>query len=172
MNKTLTVLLALTLLALAPLAHAAEGKIGVVNVQYVLAKSKVGQEAQSDIKDFGKAKQAELEQQRAKLQKESEALQKNASIQSEAARKQAQKTFQAHMMNFREAAQKARAAVAKQEQELLQPIQASLANVIRNYAIRYGYSVILDKRAVVYSADERDLSDEILKAFNAAQKGK
>lgn len=168
MYKTFTVFLALGFLALAPLAaQAASGKIGVVNVEAVLSKSDAGQAAQSKMQAFKKKQRATLEQDQKKLKSERDTLQKNASIQSEAAQKQAQKKFQTHMQAFQTKMQKSRRAMAKKSQELLQPLKATLHDVIAKYAARHGFDMVLDKRAAIYYKDGLDLTDKILEKFNA-----
>src|SRR5690625_3209095 len=123
MYKTLTVFLALGLLAAAPLAQAVSGKIGAVAPEAILAKSGVGQAAQTQMKAFSKKQRAALNEQQEKLKSERDTMEKNASIQSDAARKAAKKTFQEHAQAFQKKVQAGQQSVAKKRQELLQPIQ-------------------------------------------------
>jgi outer membrane protein len=172
MYKTVTVFLALGLLAAAPLALAANGKLGVVDPEAVLAKSDAGQAAQAQMKAYSKKQRASLEAQQKKLKGERDKLQKNASIQSDAAKKQAQQTFQQHAQAFQKKVQNGQQAVQKKRKELLQPLEAKLHDVIVSYASRHGYEMILDKRAAIYNKKGADLTNAILKAFNAAEASK
>lgn len=169
MYKTVTVFLALGLLVAAPLALAANGKLGVVDAEAVLAKSDAGQAAQAEMKAFSKKQRTSLQAQQKKLKSERDTLQKNASIQSDAAKKQAQQTFQKHAQAFQQKVQKGQQAVQKKRRELLQPLEAKLHDIIVSYATRHGYEMILDKRAAIYYEKGTDLTDAILKAFNTAE---
>lgn len=169
MRKFLIGFAALAMLAAAPLVHAAQGKIGIVDVQYVLARSAAGQAVQAKLKSLSQEKSKALKARQKRLKQERQALQKNASIQSQAARKQSLKQFKSHLLDYRKSVKKSSASMAKQRRKLLQPLKATLYNVISGYADQHGYSMVLRKRIAVYFQDGRDLTNEILKAFNAAE---
>jgi outer membrane protein len=169
MYKTLTFIFALGLLIAAPLAQAASGRVGVVDVQQVLAKSHAGQAAQTKVRAYGKKQQAWAKHEQTKLKKEHDTIEKNASIQTKTAQQKAMKTFQGHVQAYQTEGQKRQQAFQKERQKVLQPLQSELYTVIRNYASRHGYTLILDKSATIYSKSGADVTTAILKAFNAAE---
>lgn len=169
MYKTFTIFFALGLLISAPLAQAASARVGVVDVQEVLAKSDAGKAAQAEMQAYGKKQKAELQQKRSSLEKEHDTLQKNASIQTEAAQKKAMQKFQTDVQAFQKDAQKRQQAFSKKRQQVLQPLQAKLYDVIQNYASRHGYDLIVDKQAAIYNKDSLDVTGAVLRAFNAAE---
>lgn len=169
MVKTFTFLFALGLLIAAPLAQAASGQIGVVDVQQILAKSPAAQAAKAELKAYGEKQKASLKKQGTALKKEHDDIQKNAAIQTKAAQKKAMEKFQGDYQDFQKEVQKKQQAFAKKRAAVLQPLQAKLYDVIQNYASHHGYELVLDKSAAIYSADSVNLTDVILKAFNAAE---
>ncbi|MGH8274415.1 MAG: OmpH family outer membrane protein [Gammaproteobacteria bacterium] len=171
MYKSFTIIFALGLLISVPFvqAQAASGRIGVVDVQGVLAKSAAGKAVQAELQAYGKKEQATLEQKQAALKKEHDTLQKNASIQTKAAQQKAMGKFQSEVQAFQKDAQKREQAFTKKRQQMLQPLQAKLYDVIQNYAVRHGYDMILDKNAAIYNNSSLDVTSAVLKAFNAAE---
>ncbi len=169
MVKTFTLLFVLGMLIAAPLAQAASGKIGVVDVQQILAKSPAAQAAKAQLKAYGEKQQAALKKRSAALKKEHDDIQKNAAIQTKTAQKKAMEKFKSDYQDFQQDVQKRQQAFAKKRAAILQPLQAKLYGVIKNYASSHGYELILDKSAAIYSADSVDLTAVVLKAFNAAE---
>ncbi|MGH8272970.1 MAG: OmpH family outer membrane protein [Gammaproteobacteria bacterium] len=169
MVKTFTFLCALGLLIAAPLAQAASGKVGVVDVQQILAKSPAAQAAKAQLKAYGEKQQAILKKRSDAVKKEHDDIQKNAAIQTKAAQKKAMQKFQSDYQNFQQEVQTKQQAFGKKRAQILQPLQAKLYDVIQNYATHHGYELVLDKSAAIYSTDSVDLTDAVLKAFNAAE---
>jgi|GEM_PF-1031479 len=169
MRRTLTAILAVGLVAAAPLAHAAGTKVGLVDWQSVLQQSKAGQEVQQQMQTFGKQLQAQEQKAQAKLKKEQQQFKNNASIEKPAQQKQDKKKFQQDVQAYRQAQQQRRQQFQRKRAQLLEPLQASLENVIQKFAKQNGYDLILDKSAAVYNADAMDVTSAVLKAFDAAQ---
>ena len=161
--------LALVLVAPAALAAGSGTKVGVINVQQVLANSKAGKEVMQQVQSFGKQLQAEMSGKQEKLKKEEQDLQKNARIESKAQQKKAQQAFQAKVQAFQQDAQRARKSFQIKRASLMVPLQAKLQDVVNAYAKRHGYDLILDSQAAIYNVPEVDVTKAVLKAFNKAQ---
>lgn len=170
MHKLFVGLLALGLVAGAPLAHAAATeKVGVVDPNQILGQSTAGHEVQAKIKAYAAKEQKWADEQKSHLQKEHDDLQKNASVVTAAAHKKAEQQFQQDVQNYQQEAQKRQQDFQQMRQSYLTPLEGELAKVIKAYAINHGYDLIIDQGAAIYNADDLDLSAAILKAFNAAQ---
>ncbi len=165
--------LAVAILMAAPAALAAGEKIGVVNPGAVLEASAAGKTAMKQLKAFGRQQRQALKKAQKLLKTEQETLKKNIGIETKAVQERAIKRFQKHVQAFQERYQKSQEAFAKKRQALLQPLQAKLYDAIRSYAKRHGYVLILNKQAAIYNASAVDLTQPILRAFEAgAGKGK
>lgn len=159
------------LAAAAPLAQAAGGgKIGVLDWQKVLALSSAGKEVQSEMQAYVGKQQQWVKDQQAKLQKEQDDLTKNKSVLGQDAQQKQESQLQQDYQAYQQEGQKRQQDTQRYQQSLLEPLQAKLEDVVQKYAKDNGYDLILDKSAVVYSGDNApDITDAILKAFNAAQ---
>jgi outer membrane protein len=158
--------------AAAPVALAAGSggtKVGLLNLQRVMTKSTAGREVIQQIRGFGKQLQAKMNSRQDELKKEGQDLQKNAKIETAAQQKKAQKTFQAHLQSFQQAAKKARKSFAEKRNSLMVPLQAKLNDVVTAYAKKHGYNLILDSQTAVYNVPSLNITAAILKAFNKAQ---
>ena len=121
------------------------------------------------MQSFGKRLQAADQKQQAQLRKEQQQLKKNASIETKASQKQAETKFQHDVQAYQKASRQREKEFAQKRASLLQPLQASLENVISKYAKEHGYDLVLDGSAAIYNANDMDLTSRILKAFNKAQ---
>lgn len=170
MRKIVFFLALAGLVGIAPAVMAATAKVGVVDAGYILEHSTAGQAAMKKLQAYGNKERQGLEASQKQLKAEQESLKKNAGIASKTAQEAATKKFQANVKAFQSRYQKTQEAFSKERQELLQPLQAKLYNVIRQYAKRHAYTLVLDKRAAIYNAKGTDLTQQILKAFNASSK--
>lgn len=158
------------LAAMAPLAQAAgSGKVGVIDAQSVLAQSTAGKEVQAQVKAYYDKQHQWAQDQQAKLQKEQNDLQKNQGVMGADAVKKQQAQLQQDYQAYQQEYQKRQQEFQQYQQSRLQPLQASLYDVVQKYAKQNGYDLVLDKGAVVYNDDALDITDAVLKAFNAAQ---
>ncbi|HEX5314970.1 MAG TPA: OmpH family outer membrane protein, partial [Gammaproteobacteria bacterium] len=148
---------------------AADLKVGIVDPEAVLAQSDAGQAAQAKLKAEGEQHQKDAQQKQDSLKKEQDALQKNASVETQTAQQQAQQKFQADVAAYQKWAQDTQQDFSQEQQKVLQPLQATLYDVIQSYGKDNGYDLILDKSAAIYAAGGMDVTSAILKAFNAAE---
>lgn len=169
MRKIVFFLVLAGLIGIAPAVMAAAPKIGVVDAGYILEHSAAGRAAMKKLQAFGDKERQGLEASQKQLRAEQESLKKNSGIASKAAQAAATKKFQENVKAFQSRYQKTQEAFSKRRQELLQPLQAKLYNVIRRYAKQHHYSLVLDKQAAIYNAKGTDLTQQILKAFNASK---
>lgn len=169
MYKVLAVfLVAGALLSLQAQAAPVHKKIGIVDVSYILSHSKAGKSALKQLKSYAQSAQSSLQKEQQKLQQEEETLKKNASIESKAVQDKQKKQFKSDMATFQQHYQKTRQGFYKKRQELLQPLQAKLYDIIQKYAKAHGYGLILNQspNSVVYSDGSYDLTDVIMKSFD------
>ncbi|HKI80947.1 MAG TPA: OmpH family outer membrane protein [Pseudodesulfovibrio sp.] len=168
MRRFSVAFLALALVA-APAAMAAGNKVGLIDMQKLLAQSTAGQEVRQELKGFGTQLQAKMNSTQDKLKKEQQELQKNAKIETEAQQKKAQDTFKSHVQAYQQQAHQAQQSFQQKRASLMVPLQAKLEDVVSAYAKQHGYDLIIDSQAVVYNAPGLDVADAIVKAFNKAQ---
>ena len=101
-----------------------------------------------------------------------EEFKKQAAVMNEDARAKKQAEIQERIMKFQETTARSQQEIQAKEHELTQPIIFKLRTVIGDVAKSHGYTVVLEKseNTVLYSLDKDDLTEEVISAFNKANK--
>jgi len=154
----------------AGMAHAADAKIGVINMKKVLANSTAGKDAQ-------KVLQKKMNQLRAKFKKDEDAL---LALQKEIEKKSSAWSDQVKQEKAIEFKKKRRDLAAKQEdanlelkqlrEKYLTPILKKMEQVVKTEAKKGGYTVVLPNTAVLYRDKSADMTSMVTNALNKAMK--
>lgn len=139
MRKIILVFL-LTFL-ISELSKAAE--IVFIDVQTIVNQSKAGKDAQSILEEAGKKAQAEVEAKQKTLKND----------------QKSQEEFQAFAISKQQE-------ILKKRDELLQKFMKLVQDNLESYGKSKGYSIIIDKQAVLYGKPELDKTEEFLKYFD------
>jgi outer membrane protein len=144
-------------------------KVAYVDLQQALQSVDAGKKAKSQLEKDVAAKKNELEKEQASLQKEAEEFEKKAAILNEAARGKKQAELQKKLMEFQRKAAETQMTLQNQERSLTKPLIDELRSIIEGLGKERGYSLILEKNegAVLYAETGSDLTDEVVKRFNA-----
>ena len=164
---------ALTLsLALAPAAFGADGvKLGSVDIQKVLILSDTGKEAKEQLASKGNKYEAEKNSREEELKKLKGELEKQSVLLSESARTAKEKDYQQKLKEYQRFLKDAQDDLQAKNDELTNRIVEEIVKSVQAYGKKNGYSCIFVKNdSMVYVDEKVDLTDEILKAFNAAKK--
>ena len=172
MNKILASVVLSLSLALAPAAFAADGvKLGSVDIQKVLILSDVGKEAKEQLAAKGNKYEGEKNTREDELKKLKGELEKQSVLLSESARSAKEKDYQQKLKEYQRFLKDAQDDLQAKNDELTNRIVEEIVKFIRGYGKQNGYSAIFVKNdSMVYVDEKVDLTDEILKAFNAAKK--
>lgn len=159
-------MIVLSLLMAAGFAHAADSKIGFVDMQKAIQSTTAGKKAKAELEgDFNKKKK-ELEKKEADLKKMGEDLEKKKSVLSEEALGKKQAEFQEEMMKYRDVVGKSQQDIQKKEHDLTAPILEKMKGVIAKLAKDKGYTAVLENtQMVLFATSDNDLTDEVIKAF-------
>src|ERR1700687_4885209 len=114
----------------ASLSHAAESKIGYVDMQKAIQATDAGKKAKTELEGEFNKKKKELEKKEADLKKMGEDLERKKAVLSEEVLGKKQAEFQEEMMKYRETVGKSQEEIRKKEQELTQPILDKMKTVI------------------------------------------
>jgi outer membrane protein len=173
---TLSLNLALAAFVLAPahVAHAEDApKIATVDMQRALQSVDAGKKAKAQLEKEFNAKKKELQAEETAIKKMGEEFKKQAAVMNEDARGKKQAEIQARIMKFQETTGRSQAEIQGKEHDLTQPIIVKLRAVIGELAKSKGYTVVLEKNenTVLYSLDKDDLTEQVIAAYNKANKG-
>ena len=161
------------LLATSSRAATESTKIGIVDMQRAIQAVESGKKAKSQLEKEFNSRKAELQKEEASIKKMGEEFRKQSLVLSDEARAKKQSELQERVMKFQELTARSQQEIAQKEQELTLPIIQKLRSIIGDLAKKREYSVILEKNenTVLFSLEKDDLTDEVIKAFNSAQKG-
>ncbi|HET6725315.1 MAG TPA: OmpH family outer membrane protein [Gammaproteobacteria bacterium] len=166
--KIVTGMVAAAALLLSGAAMAATTpKIGVINVDYVIAHSKRGKAADQALKALAEKKQAELKKEQAKLAATNADL-KQEKQKDTADFKNKVTAFQQSYGAFQQHVKESQSEFQKRQADLMNPIFKDLKKVLEDYGKAHGYTLILNRtsNAVAYAVSSTDLNDEVIKALD------
>ncbi len=154
--------------------EASSFKVAFVDLQDALQSVDAGKEAKKQLEKEMNAKRQLLEKTQANLQKETEEFDKKAAIMNETARAQKQQEIQKKIAEFQKSYGESQMELQKRERELTKPIIDELRTIVEGIGKAQTFNLILEKNegAVLYAQDGKDLTKDVISAFNDRKKGK
>ena len=154
-----------------PGAAGAQGngtKIGVVDVQRVLARSSAGVAAREQLEREKTVMQKEVDTRRQELEKLKEELDKRGALMTADARREKQEVFDRKRRDAARIVDDFQKELEKKEQGLLSRVLQDVSGVIEQVGKQRNYYMIVEKRgaSVIYAATEADVTDEIIRAYD------
>jgi outer membrane protein len=151
-----------------PASAQGNGKIGVVDVQRILARSAAGVAAREQLEREKAAMQKEVDTKRQELEKLKEELDKKGPLMTADTRKEKQDVFDRKRRDATRLVDDFQKELEKKEQGLLQKVLQEISGVIEKIGKQRSYYMIVEKRgaSVVYSTAEADITDEIIRAYD------
>ena len=172
MKKLYTLLLLIFTLTLTSAAFGADGvKLGSVDIQKVLIQSDAGKEAKEQLAVKGNKYEAEKNSREDELKALKGDLEKQSVLLSETARSAKEKDYQQKLKEYQRFLKDAQEDLQSKNDDFTNRIVEEIVKIIRNYGKTNGYTYIFARNDIMVFMDEKvDLTDEILKAFNASRK--
>lgn len=158
--------LAAGLLAAGTVQAAEALRIGVVNLQEVIANSKAGQQANQDLQGIVKKLQDQANDKNTKLNVLKQQLDKADPKSGDYAK--LQKTYDDSRSDLQQFMLMGRQDLDQRRQELLQPIEVELSKVLDQYAKAHHYDFILSRDAggAIYANNKYDVSKGVTEALD------
>jgi outer membrane protein len=171
--KQLTIVLFFALsLCGASSALAAEGmRLGFADIQKILLLSDAGKEAKDQLALKASKYEAEKNSREEELKKLKAELEKQSVLLSESARGSKEKDYQQKLKEYQRFLKDAQDDLQAKNDELTNKIVDEIVKVIQAYGKTSGYSFIFVKNdSMIYADEKADLTEEVLKLFNASKK--
>ncbi|MBF0343352.1 MAG: OmpH family outer membrane protein [Nitrospirae bacterium] len=149
-----------------------QGKLVFVDVQKVLNESEPGKKAKSSLETYVKSHQGKIEEKEKAIDKLKEELDKKGTALSDDAKKKKQDEIQAMTRDLKRMAADAQEEIRKKETELTKDVFKDIRDVINNVGREEGYSAILDSTVLLYSVDNVDVTEKVVKKYNELGKKK
>ncbi len=151
----------------------AEVRIGVLDAQRVLNRTKAGQEAQETLNEFVKARQALIELEEKDLKRMESSLLKQASVLSPNARREREEKFRRRMIQYQQRVGELNREVQEKQREVLGGFRKKVEKVVATVAQKSGLVLVIEKGQggpTVYSDVSVDISREVIAEFNRNSK--
>jgi outer membrane protein len=150
---------------------ATNSRVGFIDTQRVMARSAAGVTAREALERDKAAMQKQVDTLQSELAKLKDDLEKKGQLLSPEVRKEKQDTMERKVRDLRRLADDFEKDLAKKDRELMVKFARDLQGVVQKVGKERGYTLIVDARAgVIYGAPEADLTEEIIKEFDAAAK--
>jgi outer membrane protein len=171
-------MLTLTVLFLAATeVRAAESfKIGVIDPQAVLEKSKAGKKALDGLKEYAGTRQKLLASDEEELKSLEKQIKEQESGLSEVQKREKQSQFRAKLQEYQKRAQEFNQELAVKQKELVDEYMKKIGTATKTVAEKGGYTLVVDKgsestiKIVIYNRDTLDLTDQVVKEFDKQNK--
>lgn len=141
-------------------------RIGVVNLQQVVANSHRGQDAQSQLQSLAEKLRGDIKDRRQKLMVLKQQLDKADSKSADYAK--LQKSYQDGISDYQQFVSANQQDLEERKQELLQPIEQELQQVLNVFAKDHHYDILLNQSAAgaIYSSDKYDVTTQVTEAMD------
>lgn len=166
-SKWIIITVVAFLVASAPGFCADVAKIGVVEFQRLFDNSQAGKEIKTEITEQGKKMEAELKEQGAEIEELKKRLEREALVMSKEMREEKEREFRIKVNDIKILQKKYESELQGIQQRLMGGLQKDTLEIIDEIGKSEGYLLIIDKRGVLYSPSTIDITDEVVKKYNA-----
>jgi outer membrane protein len=163
----LVMIAALTLSTTA--AYAEEFKLGFVDMQRALNETDDGKKAKAALKKVFDQKQKELDEEQAALKKDIEDLDKKRTLLPADQVRQKEAELQTRMQKVQQTYLRHQQDLSQREQEATSKIYERMNKIITKIAASENFSMIVDKSALVFAKPHLDLTNEVIRRYNAGE---
>jgi len=147
-------------------------KMGVIDPQSVLEKSKAGKKALDGLKEYVSTRQKLLSRDEEELRNTEKTLKDAASKMSEAEKKEKETQFRSKIQDYQKRAQEFNQELQGKQKELVDEYMKKIATATQTVAEKGGFSLVVDKgseqtvKIVIYNKDTIDLTEQVIKEFD------
>ncbi|MGA2076043.1 MAG: OmpH family outer membrane protein [Terriglobia bacterium] len=170
--STLTLLFFLGIAPAGLLAQSsgAPSKVGLVNIQEAILSAAEGKKSMADLQKKYQPRQQEIQKENQDIQAISDQLQKQAATLSDEEQRNLNRQLEEKQKLLKRTQEDAQADFATDRDEMFRRIGQKMVKVIQDYASKNGFSLVIgsDQIPIYYAATEVDLTEQIVKLYDAA----
>lgn len=148
----------------------AETKIGVVNLQEALNSVDEGKNAKTQLKNEFESKQKVISEREEEIRKLQADFQKQQSVMSEEQRGQRQEEIARKAQDLQSTYLTLQKELQDRERDVTRGIFEKMSAIVREIATADGFSMIVDAQAVMYAEPAVDVTNELVRKYNARHK--
>lgn len=142
-------------------------KIGVVDFQRLFENSDAGKEIKAKITTQGQEMEAELKQKGAEIEEIKARLEREALVMSTEMREEKEREFRIKVNDIKTLQKKYEVELQGVQKKLMGGIQSETLAIIDQIGKSEGYLLIMDNRGVLYAPSTIDITDAVIKQYNA-----
>lgn len=175
-HATMVGMLFAATLGVISVSPAAEFKMGVIDPQVVLEKSKAGKRALDGLREYVATRQKLLSRDEEELRNSEKQLKEQASKLSESEKKEKETSFRTKIQDYQKRAQEFNQELQGKQKELVDDYMKKIAVATQAVADKGGYQLVLDKgseqtvKIVIFNKDTIDLTEQVIKEFDRNNK--
>jgi len=158
-------------LAAAPATARAEQKIAYVDLQRALNEIDEGKTAKASLKREFDQKQKLLDDKKGEFDRLRQDLEKQAVVMSDEARKERQADLERKGIELQGFFVQLQKELSEREREATRGIFDKMHAIVREIADAEGVALVVQAEALVYGAPSLDLTNELVRKYNARHKG-
>lgn len=145
-------------------------KVGVINIQAVIANTGEGKKALADLDKKYEPRRKDLQQQQQEITTIQDQLQKQGTTLSDDEQRRLTRELQEKQTRLKRAQDDAQSDYSADTQDLVTRIGQKLVRVMNEYAQQNGYAVIIEgnPQLIYYAAPQTDLTEQMIKLYDAA----
>ena len=165
----------LILFLLFPVAvSAAEAKIGVINIQFLMENSDPGRQAMTELRGKVQSMKANVEKQKKEITKLQEEMKKQSLVLSQEAKQDREIEFKRKVRDFQDMTRDYDRTMRTEQERLTKPIFELAIEVIQEFGKRHKYTMMMDSRTsgLVYASEDMDVTKEVVVELNRAWRDK
>jgi outer membrane protein len=146
-------------------------KIGVVDFQKVLEESKVISKLNQDLEEKIKAEEGVISQRRETLQKKKDDFDKQQSMMNENVRVEKEGQLRQELKDLQRYANDKQDELQRQGSELMKTVVKELSDIVKEIALKEGYTAVLERNAgVIYAEPSLEITDRVIKEYDKRHK--
>jgi len=147
--------------------------VGLVDIQKIMTNIEQGKDVQKKLEKSFNDKKAVLKKDEEKIKKAQEDYKKQSMVLADSARLTKEREIQELMMKLQNKTMEYQKEIQKMEQDLKKPILEKLRPLIDEVSKTNGVSMTFELSAapIVYAENKKDLSDEVIKAYDKKHPG-
>ncbi len=148
--------------------------IGLVDIQKVITTIKEGKNVQGSLEKAFNDKKSILKKDEEKIKKSQEDYKKQSMVLAEAARATKEREIQDMMMKLQNKTMEYQREIQKMEQDMKKPILDKLRPIIDDVSKANAVAMTFELSAapIVYAESKKDLTDDVIQAYDKKHPGK
>jgi outer membrane protein len=148
--------------------------VGLVDIQKIITTINEGKNVQKQLEKNFNDKKVVLKKDEEKIKKVQEDYKKQSMVLADAARATKEREIQEQMLKLQNKTMEYQREIQKMEQDLKKPILDKLRPIIDEISKSNGVAMTFELSAapIVYAENKKDLSEEVIKAYDKKHPGK